>query len=369
MGDVEIIALNIEKATSGTAPPVAKQQSILDEVGFKGTRGIATLSLMAKLNQAHLNAIYVRTDLPLPVSFLVDQNGLLRVVYKGKLEVNQVKKDLQTLDAQGRDGMELSVPFPGRWTEEHLDGNPISVARVYVQDGTPEDAVAFLKHYLNITRPSDASKEKVDPQTDLLRAASWYELAMMAFGSDQPDDGFANCQQALKLAPKSVPTLLAMINHLANTGEFEKAVPYCKAIRELASENPRVNFQLGRIGMGSNNFRAAVNHFDKAYKANPRMVTAGNNLAWILATHQDENIRNGKRAVEVAKSICESTGYSDYRLFSTLAAAYAEDGDFENAILISQKAIKMATAKGDQPTVDSMRKRLEQFKSEKPVRD
>ena len=125
MGDVEVVALNIEKATSGDGPTAAKQQSILDKAGFKGTRGIATLSLLGKLNQTHLDAIYVRTDLPLPVSFLVDQDGLLRVVYKGKLDVDQLKKDLQTLDAKGRNGMALSVPFPGRWSEEHLDGNPI----------------------------------------------------------------------------------------------------------------------------------------------------------------------------------------------------------------------------------------------------
>ena len=369
MGDVEIIALNVEKATSGDGPTAEKQQSILDKAGFKGTRGIATLSLLGKLNQTHLDAIYVRTDLPLPVSFLVDQDGLLRVVYKGKLDVDQLKKDLQTLDAKGRDGMALSVPFPGRWSEEHLDGNPISVARVYTQDGNPEDAVTFLKHYLDISKPSDAANAKKDPQTNMLRAASWYELAIMAFRSGKPDEGYANCEQSLKLAPNSVPTLLAMIKHLVKTGEYKKAQPYCKSIQKLAGGHPSVNFQLGLVGLGSKNFRAAVNHFELAVKANPRMFSAANNLAWILATNKDEKIRDGKRAVEVAKSICEATQYKNYRFFSTLSAAYAEDGDFENAILITKKAIEMATAKGDEKTVSSMKQRLELYQSKKPVRE
>ena len=294
---------------------------------------------------------------------------MLRVVYKGKLDVDQLKKDLQTLDAKGRNGMALSVPFPGRWSEEHLDGNPILVARVYVQDGNPEDAVTFLKHYLNISKPSDTAGAKIDPQTNRLRAASWYELAMMAFRSGKPDEGFANCEQSLKLAPKSVPTLMAMISHLATTGEFDKARPYCQSIQKLAGGHPKVNFQLGRIGLGSKNYRAAVAHFERAFKANPRMFLAGNNLAWILATNKDEKIRDGKRAVEVAKSICEATQYKDYRFFSTLSAAYAEVSDYENAILITKKAIEMATAKGDDQTADLMNKRLELLESEKPVRD
>ncbi len=372
LGDVEVIALNVEEATSGSGPTPAKQQSILNKIGFKGTRGIATLSLLGTLNQKHLDAIYMRMDLPLPVSFLVDQNGLLRVVYKGKLEVEQLKKDLQTLDASGRESMALSVPFPGRWSEKHLDGNPISVARVYVQDGSPEDAVAFLKHYLEITQPSeaaDAAGAKVDPQTNFLRAASWYELGMMAFRSGKPDEGYANCKQALKLAPKSVPTLLAMVTHLANTGEFKKAEPFCRSLQKLAGGNPSVNFQLGRVAMGSKNFKAAVYHFESAVKANPRMFSAANNLAWILATNEDEKVRNGGRAVEVATGICEATQYKDYRFFSTLSAAYAEDGDFENAIEIAKKAIEMASAKGDDRTIASMKKRIEQFESEEPVRD
>jgi len=366
---VEIIALNIEEATSGEGPSPEQQLSILKKVGFNGTPGIATLPLMSTLNQAHLDAIYVRTDLPLPVSFLVDKDGLLRVVYKGLLEVDQLKKDLRTLDAKGRNAMALSVPFPGRWSEEYLDGNPIAVARVYAQDGAPEDAVTFLKHYLDLTGPSETADGEMDPQTKFLRAATWYELAMLAFRSGKPEEGFANCQQSLKLAPNSVATLLAIINHLANTGQYEKAQPYCKTAAKLAGKDPRVNFQLGRIGLGSKNFGAAVTHFQRAFKANPRMFSAANNLAWILSTNPDKSIRDGGRAVEVAKSICEATSYKDYRFFDTLAAAYAENRDFENAILITKKGIEMASAKGDQKTVKSLNQRLEQFAAKKPVRD
>jgi tetratricopeptide (TPR) repeat protein len=371
MGNVEIIALNIEEATSGSGPTISQQLNTLKRVGFKGTPGIATIGLLGTLNQKHLDAIYVRSDLPLPVSFLVDQNGMLRVVYKGKLDVEQVAKDLKTLDAKGRNSMALSVPFPGRWSEEYLDGNPIAVARVYVQDGSPEDAVTFLKYYLDVSKPAEdgTSHSKTNPQTNQLRAAASYELAMLAFRSGKPDEGYAHCEASLKLAPKSVPVLLTMISHLASAGEFDKARPYCDTVKQLAGNDPRVSFQLGRVAIGQKDYRAAVVHFEAAFKANPRQLAAGNNLAWILATNSEQQLRDGKRAVEVASRICEATQYKDYRFFSTLAAAYAEDGDFENAIAITKKAIDLAAAKRDEKTVVSMNKRLKLFEAKTPVRD
>lgn len=371
LGDVDIIALNIEEATSGSGPTIAKQLSILKRVGFKGTAGIATLSLLGTLNQKHLEAIYVRTDLPLPVSFLVDEEGRLRVVYKGKFDVSQVAKDLQTLDAEGRNSMALAVPFPGRWSEEYLDGNPIAVARVYVQDGNPADAKTFLKYYLEISKPAEdgSSNQQNLAQTNRIRAAAWHELGMLSLRSGEAETGLAYCKEALALAPDSVPTLLAIISQMATSGDFESAIPYCEPVQKIAAANPNVSFQLGRVAMGIKNYREAVGHFESAFKANPRMLSAGNNLAWLLATNDDEQIRDGSRAVEVAKRVCDATQYSDYRYFSTLAAAYAESGDFENAVAITKKAIEMATAKGDERTVASMHERLKMFESSRPVRD
>lgn len=369
MGDVEVIALNIEEATTGEGPTGAEQQKILDQLDFNGTRGIATLSLLATLNQKHLEAIYVRTDLPLPVTFLVDKKGLLRVVYKGKIDIQQVKQDLQTLDAIGRDSMALAIPFPGRWSEEYLDGNPIAVARAYQQDGTPEDAETFLKHYLNISQPKNADEEPLDTRTKLLRAASWYELAMLAFRDGRSEEAFANCERSLDLAPKSVPTLLAMIGHLATTGDYQKAAPYCETIKRIAPENASVNFQLGRIELGKKDFVAAADRFGKAFAANPRMLPAGNNLAWILATNSDPKLRDGKRAVEIAENICETTQYQDYRFFGTLAAAYAEIGDFENAVSIIEKGLQMANAKGDDSAIASFQQRLITLKAKQSVRE
>ena len=89
-------------------------------------------------------------------------------------------------------------------------------------------------------------------------------------------------------------------------------------------------------------------------------------LAWLLATAPDDKVRDGKRAVELAKTACELTEHKNGGYLDTLAAAYAEAGDFKNAVEWQEKAIKA----GDMPIkdMDAAKKRLELFKNKKPYR-
>lgn len=113
-------------------------------------------------------------------------------------------------------------------------------------------------------------------------------MGTLAFRSGDGDEGYSYSKEALKLAPNSVPTQLSITSHLANTGRFEESLPYCESVKKLAGEHPSVRFKLGRVALGRKNFREAVQHFESAFKANPRMLSAANNLAWLLATSKDE---------------------------------------------------------------------------------
>ena len=87
-----------------------------------------------------------------------------------------------------------------------------------------------------------------------------------------------------------------------------------------------------------------------------------NDLAFILAAHPDANIRNGAEAVRLAERACALTGRRQASFVATLAAAYAEDGQFPKAIEAAQQSVELAQASGQVELAASNRQLLELYR-------
>ena len=103
-----------------------------------------------------------------------------------------------------------------------------------------------------------------------------------------------------------------------------------------------------------------------------------NNLAWVLATSPKEELRDGERAIELAKKAAEATDYEEAHILSTMASGYAETGDFEKAIEWVEKAQELNVIQSNKPDNDkartdkqkaSLAKELESYKKEEPWRE
>jgi len=89
-----------------------------------------------------------------------------------------------------------------------------------------------------------------------------------------------------------------------------------------------------------------------------------NSLAWLLATCPSAEIRDGAKAVGLARRACEGDGWKNAALLDTLAAAYAEAGDFQQA---EHWALKALENPGNDAPV--LRQHLESFRAFKPWRE
>ena len=94
------------------------------------------------------------------------------------------------------------------------------------------------------------------------------------------------------------------------------------------------------LGVGKH--AEAIADYDAALKFQPDESGVLNNLAWVLATSPQDALRDGQRALKLATTACEVTKYEAPHILSTLAAAYAETGDFPTAIEWSTKAVALA---------------------------
>jgi len=100
-------------------------------------------------------------------------------------------------------------------------------------------------------------------------------------------------------------------------------------------------------------YRLAEAEFRETAERFPRSADAHNELAWFLSTCPDNIHRNGADALFHAKAACELTKWSEANYIDTLAAAYAEAGDFDQAVRYSMEAIaKMAPQSEDRQEIE-----------------
>ena len=96
-------------------------------------------------------------------------------------------------------------------------------------------------------------------------------------------------------------------------------------------------------------------------------LTARNNTAWILATADDDEVRDGALALRISEQLARAEGHTDQGLFlRTLAAARAENGDFEGARKAVAQGLSLSGANGLRTLLE---RDLKSYDQEKPVRE
>lgn len=151
---------------------------------------------------------------------------------------------------------------------------------------------------------------------------------------------------ALELKPEQVEALLGSAQAMAAQGRSIEAVEKLHAALRLKPDN-EARLQLAPLLSSLGRDAEAVAELRAVLAAQPDALPALQNLAWILATSWDEQVRNGTEAVRLAERACELTNRQEARLLSALAAALAETGKFPEAIATAQQAIERAQAAGD----------------------
>jgi tetratricopeptide (TPR) repeat protein len=113
--------------------------------------------------------------------------------------------------------------------------------------------------------------------------------------------------------------------------------------------------------------RRTVSAYREALKIDPTDGWALNGLAWLAATCPDSKYRNGRLAVELATRACERVQRAEPNYMDTLAAAYAEAGDFQSAVCLEREAVACLRA-GDANQAAFLA-RLRLYENKEPYRD
>jgi hypothetical protein len=139
------------------------------------------------------------------------------------------------------------------------------------------------------------------------------------------------------------------------------------ASQGLASSQDYVGmFYAGGLGGVAEDCGKSIDWFLRA--AAGGFGNSSNNAAWMFATCPDAKYRDGKRALALSlAAVQKQSGRADF--VGTLAAAYAEVGDFSRAIKYQEESIRLMQQKGEKAGgLSEALVRLSTYKKRKPWR-
>jgi tetratricopeptide (TPR) repeat protein len=181
------------------------------------------------------------------------------------------------------------------------------------------------------------------------------------------DQAIADFDQAIRLDPNDAFAYRGRGIAWRAKGEYDRAITdYDQAIR-LDPNFGRAYSNRGNLWVDKKKYDKAIADYTEAVRLAPTFAPAFNSVAWLKATCPDARCRDGKAAVKSATKACELTRWSNAYNVGTLGAAYAEAGDFGQAIKWQQKAIDLNS--NDAEFVKGGKVRLELYRQKKPYRE
>ena len=202
---------------------------------------------------------------------------------------------------------------------------------------------------------------------------AWYNRGRLLADQGRPQDAILHYRKALELRPGYSEAHNNLACDLARFGQDREALEHFLQAVECKGDNIEARYNLalaltraGRPIEAIAQYRHILRVTRRLYSPDPPM--AMNGLAEILATHYDPNVRNGQEALDLAGRAVAATDHSDPDMLKTLSAAYAETGQFDQAIQTARVAEKIATEKGWDMLILLIRQDIELYKAGRPLR-
>src|SRR5438876_1938526 len=174
----------------------------------------------------------------------------------------------------------------------------------------------------------------VTPHNDIAHA----NLAELLLKRDRIDEAISHSEEALKIHPRYFAAHDTLVEGLLRRGRVSEAVA----------------------------------HLKESLKINPDGIYAQANLAWVLATSRDASLRDGAKAVELAKKIIELAGPATDETaiiaLRILAAGYAETGRFSEALETAEQALQRAVAQGNVALTKDLQSDIASYRRNIPIR-
>ena len=223
-----------------------------------------------------------------------------------------------------------------------------------LREGKTDDAIAQFQKVL--TRNPEFAK-------------GYFDMGAALLQKQEPEEAIAQFQKAVELRPDYAEAHNNLAIALFQTGRIDDAISHWESTIAIDSDNAEAHNNLAVALLRKGRVQEAITHWQKTLQLQPDRVGAQLSLAWVLATCPEASSRDGAQALVLAQRAHRSGGENNPMIFRTLAAAYAETGQFAEAVAAATQGLRLATAAGNNDLAETLRSELSLYQSGEPFRD
>src|SRR5438552_3370781 len=226
--------------------------------------------------------------------------------------------------------------------------------RAWLQTSYWQDSETLFTHALAVTSNNDVALNN---------------LGITFLDKGQLDEAISRLQAAIDLRPENGPAHDNLAKALLKKGQVAEAMVHYRKFLEIEPANVEARNTLGTALIQQGKFTEAIDQWEKALAIQPENGNAASNLSWVFATCPEDSIRNGERAVELAEKALRISGGRIPMIYRVLAAAYAENGQFSQAIESAQRGADLANSQGNPGLAAELQSNIVLYQAGTPLRD
>jgi tetratricopeptide (TPR) repeat protein len=295
-------------------------------------------------------------------------------LYRGDLYAVQNRHDLAIADYSK--AIELipkeAAPYRRRGNEYVKTGNDLGAHRdfykaIALEPGNPDTYIDRSALYVREHRNDEAVRDvgdalKLAPNRSdfLFRRSRIFELM------HQYDQAIADCNRIIAIDSSIAEGYACRAQEETVKGDRPAAIADLGEVLKRAPNTQEAMVTRADLEMQLGERSAARADLVGLSQINSVDAETADWAAWPLATSVNPELRDGKAAVALATRACEATGFKDQKYLETLAASYAESGDFAQAVKSQNQAIAVAS---DETVAKFLRWQLDRYQKGIPYRE
>jgi tetratricopeptide (TPR) repeat protein len=194
-----------------------------------------------------------------------------------------------------------------------------------------------------------------------------YRVLADAYVKQDPAIAIAFYEEALAKNPKIYWLWIDLGNAQLKRKNTAEAVRAYEQAARLEPKLIEAHVNLSRLRMRSGDYAGAVAAAEQAIAARPGDAVALKQLAWLLATADDEAVRNGGKALAILAKVPQNPQRIDIQYLEVLSAAHAETGDYDQAVAAAERALDEAQRVKSR-RIKEFAQRVELYRAKQPYR-